>query len=78
MTLLLDGGADPNIVNNDGRTLLQAEKQVTLEIASLLIDRGADVNKPFPKDGLTPLVRATTYTVTGPLGLRVLKIRGIT
>lgn len=60
--LLLDAGADPNIADNKGKTPLIANAW-DLEIAKLLIARGANVNAQA-QDGFTPLLNAGTVELT--------------
>jgi ankyrin repeat protein len=60
--VLLDAGADPNIADNEGKTPLIANAW-DLEIAKLLIVRGANVNAQA-QDGFTPLLNAGTVELT--------------
>jgi uncharacterized protein len=60
--VLLDAGADPNIADNEGKTPLIANAW-DLEIAKLLIARGANVNAQA-QDGFTPLLNAGTVELT--------------
>ena len=53
VNLLLNRGADPNILNGDGETaLFQAVRCKRLVVLRMLIDRGSDVNIKKRKDKL--------------------------
>ncbi|XP_069736783.1 cyclin-dependent kinase 4 inhibitor B-like [Phaenicophaeus curvirostris] len=51
---LLDGAADPNAVNSFGRTPIQVMMLGSLRVAELLLQRGADPNRPDPLTGCLP------------------------
>ncbi|NWS40888.1 CDN2B inhibitor, partial [Probosciger aterrimus] len=51
---LLDGGADPNATNSFGRTPLQVMMLGSPRVAELLLQRGADPNRPDPSTGCLP------------------------
>ena len=56
---LLDGGAEINETDRDGRTpLYVASREGHAALAALLLDRGADVDKAR-QDGATPLLMAS-------------------
>ncbi|XP_070598602.1 cyclin-dependent kinase 4 inhibitor B-like [Erythrolamprus reginae] len=48
---LLDGGADPNAVNDFGRTPIQVMMMGNTKMAELLLQRGAGPNRPDPSTG---------------------------
>ncbi|NWU71856.1 CDN2B inhibitor, partial [Pterocles burchelli] len=51
---LLDAGADPNGTNSFGRTPLQVMMLGGPRVAELLLQRGADPNRPDPRTGCLP------------------------
>ncbi|XP_044284052.1 cyclin-dependent kinase 4 inhibitor B-like [Varanus komodoensis] len=51
---LLDGGADPNGVNRYGRSAMQVMMMGNPRVAELLLQRGADPNRPDPSTGCLP------------------------
>ncbi|XP_069736339.1 cyclin-dependent kinase 4 inhibitor B-like [Phaenicophaeus curvirostris] len=51
---LLDAGVDPNGTNAFGRTPLQVMMLGSLRVAELLLQRGADPNRPDPLTGCLP------------------------
>ncbi|KAM9368013.1 cyclin-dependent kinase 4 inhibitor B-like [Phaethornis superciliosus] len=51
---LLDGAADPNAVNSYGRTPIQVMMLGSPRVAELLLQRGADPNRPDPRTGCLP------------------------
>ncbi|KAF7244571.1 Cyclin-dependent kinase inhibitor 2A [Varanus komodoensis] len=51
---LLDSGADPNALNSFGRTPLQVMMMGNPRVAELLLQRGADPNRPDPSTGCLP------------------------
>ncbi|XP_066468692.1 cyclin-dependent kinase 4 inhibitor B-like [Tiliqua scincoides] len=51
---LLDEGADPNAVNAYGRTAIQVMQLGSPSLAGLLLQRGADPNRPDPSTGALP------------------------
>ncbi|KAM6036876.1 cyclin-dependent kinase 4 inhibitor B-like isoform 2-T2 [Theristicus caerulescens] len=51
---LLDAGADPNGTNCFGRTPLQVMMLGSPRVAELLLQRGADPNRPDPRTGCLP------------------------
>ncbi|XP_075382558.1 cyclin-dependent kinase 4 inhibitor B-like isoform X1 [Mycteria americana] len=51
---LLDAGADPNGTNSFGRTPLQVMMLGSPRVAELLLQRGADPNRPDPRTGCLP------------------------
>eukprot|EP00075_Anas_platyrhynchos_P013633 XP_027302886.1 cyclin-dependent kinase 4 inhibitor B-like [Anas platyrhynchos] len=60
---LLEAGADPNGTNSFGRTPLQWDRQIRFRtgddagqprVAELLLQRGADPNRPDPRTGCLP------------------------
>uniref|UniRef100_A0A8B9GG05 Cyclin-dependent kinase 4 inhibitor B n=1 Tax=Amazona collaria TaxID=241587 RepID=A0A8B9GG05_9PSIT len=51
---LLDAGADPNATNSFGRTPLQVMMLGSPRVAELLLQRGADPNRPDPRTGCFP------------------------
>uniref|UniRef100_A0A8C3BWM4 Cyclin-dependent kinase 4 inhibitor D n=1 Tax=Cairina moschata TaxID=8855 RepID=A0A8C3BWM4_CAIMO len=51
---LLDGAADPNAVNSFGRTPIQVMMLGSPRVAELLLQRGADPNRPDPRTGCLP------------------------
>lgn len=58
MQVLLDNGADPDIVAKNGETaLLLSFQKNCIECIELLLENGADVNQKWPS-GETPLFRA--------------------
>jgi hypothetical protein len=63
--LLLEKGADPNIVATAGHPLLYtvcSSADDDTEIAQMLIKAGANVSVPAPDYGITPLMRACDYS----------------
>ncbi|XP_054253624.1 cyclin-dependent kinase 4 inhibitor B-like [Indicator indicator] len=52
---LLDGAADPNTVNSYGRTPIQVMMLGSPRVAELLLQRGADPNRPDPSTGCFPV-----------------------
>ncbi|XP_060092379.1 cyclin-dependent kinase 4 inhibitor B-like [Heteronotia binoei] len=52
---LLDSGVDPNAVNAFGRTPIQVMMLGTPSVAELLLQRGADPNRPDPATGSLPV-----------------------
>ncbi|XP_028568881.2 cyclin-dependent kinase 4 inhibitor B isoform X3 [Podarcis muralis] len=52
---LLDGGADPNAVNRFGRAPIQVMMMGNPGVAQLLLQRGADPNRPDPSTGTFPV-----------------------
>ncbi|MBF9015918.1 MULTISPECIES: ankyrin repeat domain-containing protein [unclassified Oceanispirochaeta] len=59
MTVLLNQGLPVNIRNEDGITLLNAGIRHSEELASLLLNRGADPNRRDP-GGVSPMMTALT------------------
>ncbi|XP_015705521.1 cyclin-dependent kinase 4 inhibitor B [Coturnix japonica] len=51
---LLDGEADPNAINSFGRTPIQVMMLGSPRVAELLLQRGADPNRPDPRTGCRP------------------------
>ncbi|XP_017689237.1 cyclin-dependent kinase 4 inhibitor B [Pipra filicauda] len=51
---LLDAGVDPNATNCFGRTPLQVMMLGSPRVAELLLQRGADPNRPDPSTGCLP------------------------
>ncbi|XP_061486919.1 cyclin-dependent kinase 4 inhibitor B-like [Rhineura floridana] len=51
---LLDSGADPNAVNFFGRTPIQVMMMGSPRVAQLLLQRGADPNRPDPSTSTSP------------------------
>ncbi|XP_033928916.1 cyclin-dependent kinase 4 inhibitor B-like [Melopsittacus undulatus] len=51
---LLEAGADPNATNSFGRTPLQVMMLGSPRVAELLLQRGADPNRPDPRTGCLP------------------------
>ncbi|XP_061874575.1 cyclin-dependent kinase 4 inhibitor B-like [Colius striatus] len=51
---LLDAGVDPNGNNSFGRTPLQVMMLGSPRVAELLLQRGADPNRPDPRTGCRP------------------------
>ncbi|XP_053910469.1 cyclin-dependent kinase 4 inhibitor B-like isoform X2 [Cuculus canorus] len=51
---LLDAGVDPNGTNSFGRTPLQVMMLGSPRVAELLLQRGADPNRPDPLTGCFP------------------------
>ncbi|KAK9408111.1 cyclin-dependent kinase 4 inhibitor B [Crotalus adamanteus] len=51
---LLGSGADPNAINGFGRTPIQVMMMGSARMAELLLQRGADPNRPDPSTGATP------------------------
>ncbi|XP_027526069.1 cyclin-dependent kinase 4 inhibitor B-like [Neopelma chrysocephalum] len=51
---LLDAGVDPNATNRFGRTPLQVMMLGSTRVAELLLQRGADPNRPDPSTGCLP------------------------
>ncbi|MEM9482632.1 MAG: ankyrin repeat domain-containing protein [Cyanobacteria bacterium P01_F01_bin.116] len=58
VTTLLQQGIDPNLVYNTNTALTYAARDGFTEIASLLIEQGADVNW-IDGEGVTPLILAS-------------------
>ncbi|XP_054842248.1 cyclin-dependent kinase 4 inhibitor B [Eublepharis macularius] len=52
---LLDSGADPNAANEFGRTPIQVMMLGSPRMAELLLQRGADPNRPDPSTGSLPV-----------------------
>ncbi|NWI52483.1 CDN2A inhibitor, partial [Calyptomena viridis] len=52
---LLDLAADPNTVNSCGRTPIQVMMLGSPRVAELLLQRGADPNRPDPRTGCLPV-----------------------
>uniref|UniRef100_A0A8C4XNA1 Uncharacterized protein n=1 Tax=Falco tinnunculus TaxID=100819 RepID=A0A8C4XNA1_FALTI len=52
---LLDGAANPNAVNSYGRTAIQVMMLGSPRVAELLLQRGADPNRPDPSTGCFPV-----------------------
>ncbi|XP_038259451.1 cyclin-dependent kinase 4 inhibitor B-like [Dermochelys coriacea] len=52
---LLDQRADPNAVNSYGRTPIQVMMMGNTQVAELLLQRGADPNRPDPLTGSLPV-----------------------
>ena len=59
---MIDAGLDVNARDDEGDTLLlfTLANNDNLEIAKILLDAGADINAPSQRDGITPLLVATT------------------
>ncbi|NXC48438.1 CDN2B inhibitor, partial [Penelope pileata] len=51
---LLEAGADPNAINRFGRTPLQVMMLGSPRVAELLLQRGADPDRPDPRTGCRP------------------------
>ncbi|XP_007434878.1 cyclin-dependent kinase 4 inhibitor B [Python bivittatus] len=51
---LLESGADPNATNAFGRSPIQVMMMGSSKMAELLLQRGADPNRPDPSTGATP------------------------
>ncbi|XP_035418916.1 cyclin-dependent kinase 4 inhibitor B-like isoform X1 [Cygnus atratus] len=51
---LVEAGADPNGTNSFGRTPLQVMMLGSPRVAELLLQRGADPNRPDPRTGCFP------------------------
>ena len=63
--ILLDGGAEINIIDDKGMTpLLWAVSEDKLDCAELLLDRGADANQKHQESGLTALGLANKFNYT--------------
>ncbi|EMP30568.1 Cyclin-dependent kinase 4 inhibitor B [Chelonia mydas] len=52
--LLLEAGVNPNTVNAFGRTPIQVMMMGNTQVAELLLQRGADPNRPDPRPGSPP------------------------
>ncbi|XP_074851081.1 cyclin-dependent kinase inhibitor 2A-like [Carettochelys insculpta] len=52
---LLDQRADPNAVNSCGRTPIQVMMLGSTQVAELLLQRGAEPNRPDPSTGSLPV-----------------------
>lgn len=52
---LLDQRADPNAVNSYDRTPIQVMMMGNTRVAELLLQRGADPNRPDPRTGSLPV-----------------------
>uniref|UniRef100_A0A674KIY6 Uncharacterized protein n=1 Tax=Terrapene triunguis TaxID=2587831 RepID=A0A674KIY6_9SAUR len=52
---LLDQRADPNAVNSYDRTPIQVMMMGNTQVAELLLQRGADPNRPDPRTGSLPV-----------------------
>ncbi|XP_071586643.1 cyclin-dependent kinase 4 inhibitor B-like isoform X3 [Heliangelus exortis] len=52
---LLEAGVDPNGTNSFGRTPLQVMMLGSPRVAELLLQRGADPNRPDPRTGCLPV-----------------------
>ncbi|XP_026502325.1 cyclin-dependent kinase 4 inhibitor B-like [Terrapene carolina triunguis] len=52
---LLDQKADPNAVNSYHRTPIQVMMMGNTQVAELLLQRGADPNRPDPRTGSLPV-----------------------
>ena len=59
---MIEEGLDVNARDEEGDTLLlfTLANNDNLEIARMLLDAGADINAPSQRDGITPLLEATT------------------
>ncbi|MBR1841579.1 MAG: ankyrin repeat domain-containing protein [Alphaproteobacteria bacterium] len=59
---MIDAGLDVNSRDEEGDTLLlfTLANNDNLEIAKMLLEAGADINAPSQRDGITPLLVATT------------------
>ncbi|XP_063996336.1 cyclin-dependent kinase 4 inhibitor B-like isoform X2 [Pogoniulus pusillus] len=53
--MLLEAGVDPNGINSFGRTPLQVMMMGSPRVAELLLQRGADPNRPDPSTGCFPV-----------------------
>ncbi|KAM7165846.1 cyclin-dependent kinase 4 inhibitor B-like [Macrochelys suwanniensis] len=53
--LLLEAGMNPNTVNSFGRTPIQVMMMGNTKVAVLLLQRGADPNRPDPRTGSLPV-----------------------
>ncbi|XP_054253623.1 cyclin-dependent kinase 4 inhibitor B-like [Indicator indicator] len=53
--MLLEAGVDPNGINSFGRTPLQVMMLGKPRVAELLLQRGADPNRPDPSTGCFPV-----------------------
>ncbi|CAM4562642.1 cyclin-dependent kinase 4 inhibitor B-like [Lepidochelys kempii] len=53
--LLLEAGVNPNTVNAFGRTPIQVMMMGNTQVAELLLQRGADPNRPDPRTGSLPV-----------------------
>ncbi|XP_038257782.1 cyclin-dependent kinase 4 inhibitor B [Dermochelys coriacea] len=53
--LLLEAGVNPNTVNAFGRTPIQVMMMGNTQVAELLLQRGADPNRPDPLTGSLPV-----------------------
>src|SRR5262249_22970723 len=72
---LLEGGADPNVVDSTGETVLMtAARTGTADVLRFLIDRGANINAVDPEFQQTALMLAVREN--HPEAVRVLIERG--
>ncbi|NXX43748.1 CDN2B inhibitor, partial [Tricholaema leucomelas] len=53
--MLLEAGVDPNGINSFGRTPLQVMMMGSPRVAELLLQSGADPNRPDPSTGCFPV-----------------------
>ncbi|RYG33876.1 hypothetical protein EON81_17040 [bacterium] len=83
LKLMLERGASPEVGNEQNYSALQSAMglyDVSLQVVALLIAHGADVNRPWPKDGVmplpgvTPLLRAFQHS--NPTMMRLLFASG--
>jgi Ankyrin repeats (3 copies)/Ankyrin repeats (many copies) len=63
---LLRHGADPNAVDERGTPLLRALLQGSADIATVLLDQGADPNVRSPADGYTALMAVSGVMIVYP------------